>query len=99
MGQIITPEKFKQMQQAEQDLMIIDVRRVNDYKEGCISGAMNIPQTAIEDHLDQLPRDKKIILYCYRGNSSKRVMELLINNGFEDVYSLEGGYTQFNSTT
>lgn len=97
MGQIITQAMLTELKQRDQSVMIVDVRRAEDYQEGHIEGAVNFPKDNIQAHINELPRDKKIILYCYRGNSSQKVMELLENKGFKNVYSLEGGYTQYNS--
>ena len=44
--------------------VVIDVRSPESYKTGHIKGSINIPETEIARRKDELPRDKKIVLYC-----------------------------------
>jgi rhodanese-related sulfurtransferase len=44
--------------------VVIDVRSPESYKTGHIKGSINIPETEIVRRKDELPRDKKIVLYC-----------------------------------
>ena len=66
----------------------VDARTVEDYAEGHLATAVNIPSTEKEDHLDRifqmLPPDGLIIIYCEGGNceASGEVFEFLLSNGF-----------------
>ncbi|HEV2912046.1 MAG TPA: rhodanese-like domain-containing protein [Pyrinomonadaceae bacterium] len=44
--------------------MVVDVRSPESYKSGHIKGSINIPETEIARRKDELPRDRKIVLYC-----------------------------------
>jgi 3-mercaptopyruvate sulfurtransferase SseA len=44
--------------------VVIDVRSAESFKTGHIRGAINIPEPEIARRKDELPRDKKIVLYC-----------------------------------
>lgn len=89
----ITPERLKNLRDKEKDdFFIIDLRRPEDYKKGHIPGAKNIFWLDIlkEKNLKKLPKDKKILVYCYVGHTSSQVMTLLKLLGY-DVVSLKFG--------
>ena len=46
----------------------------------------------IDDFVSNTKKDKSLIVYCYHGNSSQSAAEFLVKSGFNDVYSLDGGY-------
>lgn len=66
----------------------VDARKVEEYTEGHLSGAINIPSTEKEKYLDtiytMLPHGTMIVIYCTGGNceASHEVFEFLANAGF-----------------
>jgi rhodanese-related sulfurtransferase len=86
----LTPKEMKELMDEGQEYILIDVRSKDEYEEGHISGAMLIPVVELQDRLDELSKDKKIIVYCETGQRSKNAAEILIKNGFENVYDLGG---------
>jgi hypothetical protein len=50
--------------QASGEVVVVDVRSENSYDTTHITGAISVPETEIETRLDQLPRDKTLVLYC-----------------------------------
>ena len=79
----------------EDKLKIIDIRDEESFKEGHISNAVNINESEIKKFLDETPRDTPILVYCYHGNSSKGAAEYLTSKGYKNVYSLDGGYSDY----
>ena len=76
------------------EAIILDVREPYEYKEGHITGAINIPLSAILVEIDQIKdiQGKKIVLQCKVGGRSMRACQLLQAEGFaHDVWNLEGG--------
>lgn len=71
---------------------LLDVRDSTAYGYGRIENAVNIPAEELKNRLSELPRDKKIVAYCMRGQASEEAAELLEGNGF-DAYSLSDGYS------
>lgn len=69
--------------------IIIDVRTVEEYNEGHISGAINIPV----DTISEITYDKndKIIVYCASGVRSATAAKTLVDAGYTNVYNLDGG--------
>lgn len=76
-----------------EDDILIDLREEAVYRFGTISGAVNIPVTRIRQ-LYELPKDKKICLFCQAGDVSGEIAELLSDNGYH-AYNLTGGYREY----
>ena len=72
---------------------LVDVRRPEEYADGYIDTAVNIPLEDIMASLDQLPdKDAKIVLYCKSGIRSAIATEALLMNGYTNALSMGGGY-------
>lgn len=83
----------------KEPLFILDVRNEGDFNDWKIEGeritAINIPYfellEGVEDVLDKIPANEKVLVVCAKEGSSKFVAEQLIEAGRSDVYYLEGG--------
>lgn len=73
------------------NMFLVDIRSEDAFLHGAIPGARQICQDKIEENLEILPREKKIVLYCAKGILSRETAEKLRNQGY-DAWSLEGGY-------
>lgn len=68
---------------------LIDVRTPQEFAEGRIPGAINVPFEELAAHIADLgPRDGEIIVYCEAGVRSARAASLLREKGFTHVYDL-----------
>ena len=85
---LVKPAYFEDLK----DAVVIDVRPNMIYKMGTIEGAINIPIAEIRERLDEIPRDKKVILSCNTGYTSYCVSRILAQKSFNNVYSFMGGY-------
>ncbi len=85
---LVKPAYFEDLKGA----VVIDVRPNIIYKMGTIDGAINIPIAEIRERLDEIPRDKKVILSCNTGYTSYCASRILAQKGFNNVYSFMGGY-------
>lgn len=72
----------------EENVVIIDVRTVQEYAEGHIAGAINLPLDIISN-ID-VAKDKKVIVYCRSGRRSNLAAIELIGLGYENVYDMGG---------
>jgi len=72
----------------------VDIRDAGSVAYGVIPGAITIGEADIFYRADELPKDKKLVIYCQRGERSVPVVEALCEKGFE-AYSLEGGYLKY----
>jgi NADPH-dependent 2,4-dienoyl-CoA reductase/sulfur reductase-like enzyme/rhodanese-related sulfurtransferase len=75
--------------------LLLDVRDPDELEElGKLPGAINIPLAELRDHLEELPRDRKIVTYCQKGQRGYLAACALVGHGFEDVANLRGGFAQ-----
>lgn len=88
-NRIITVEQMKAM--PAEDYLLVDIRSNIAYQHGFIPGALNIEAENLEERIDELPRDKKLIIYCIKGLISEGAAMMLCSKGY-DAYNLEGGY-------
>lgn len=77
----------------------IDVRTRDEYKEGSIPGFINIPVDELREHLDELPKEKPIVVTCAVGLRGYLAYRILVQNGFKDVRNLSGGYKTWSIAT
>ncbi|MBO5446567.1 FAD-dependent oxidoreductase [bacterium] len=85
---LVKPAYFEDLK----DAVVIDVRPNMIYKMGTIEGAINIPIAEMRGRLDEIPRDKKVILSCNTGYTSYCASRILTQKGFNNIYSFMGGY-------
>ena len=68
--------------------LLIDVRTPEEYRENHIEGAVNIPVYEIDNLKNEIIDPNKVVLvYCKTGKSSKIVKQILIQNGYKNVYT------------
>lgn len=74
------------------DVQFIDVRTEAEFSENYIKGAQNIVyDSSFEQKLDQLDKDKPIVVYCRSGRRSAASAKILEQHGFTEIYELDGG--------
>jgi rhodanese-related sulfurtransferase len=73
------------------DVFVIDVREQWEYDEGHIPGVILIPMNDVPARLDEIPKDKEVIVTCRSGNRSSQVTQFLRDQGFENVHNMDGG--------
>lgn len=92
----ITMEELldKQLSGAE----IVDVRSKQEYDEGHIDDAINIPEYQINSDVSNIlkSKDKPIILYCSSGSRSKTAYKKLKKLGYSNLYNLYGGLESYD---
>ena len=79
------------------DVFMLDVREQWEYDEGHIPNITLIPMGDIPNRLDELPRDKEIIVTCRSGNRSGQISALLQSNGFTNIHNMQGGILAWES--
>ncbi len=65
--------------------MFLDVRTPAEYAAGHVPGAVNIPVDALAAHLDEVPRDRQVYVYCEAGVRAARAGRLLAEHGFTNI--------------
>ena len=90
----ITAAQVREKRDAGWDFLLIDARSAGEYDQARIKGNNgNIPHDAILYHLDELPRDKDIVLHCQAGMRSEMAIFALLKEGFDGsrLFNLQGG--------
>jgi rhodanese-related sulfurtransferase len=92
----VTPEEMQAILETE-DMQLVDVRTPKEYKEGHIKNSQNIDYNSptFDEDISKLDKTKPVILYCKSGKRSAKCSEKLIKAGFEKIYELEGGITEW----
>jgi phage shock protein E len=67
---------------------LLDVRTVQEFNEGHVPGAVNIPIQKLKERMNELPKDKPVVVYCRTGNRSATAKRLLDAAGFVRVIDL-----------
>ncbi|MBB3230581.1 rhodanese-like domain-containing protein [Halomonas stenophila] len=82
-----------------EDAVVLDIRESGDFKAGHIAGARNIPQSRLDERMRELDKfkSKPIIVVCKHGQSSGAALAKLTKAGFERVFKLRGGMTQWQA--
>lgn len=68
------------------DFTVVDVRDIEEYKEGHIPGAINIPVATFASQSEVLDKKKKIIVYCNSGGRSYNAYRKLKKLGYKNIY-------------
>ena len=88
----ISQEEAKEMMGKDDDHIVVDVRRADEYAAGHIPGAILIPNEEIgTEQPAELPNlDQIILIYCRSGNRSKQASQKLADMGYTNVYEFGG---------
>ena len=78
---------------------LIDVRPAASYKMKTIPDSVNIPISEIRDRVDEIPADRKVVLFCNTGHTSYIAARILAQRGFSNVYSFMGGLELYKELT
>ena len=71
---------------------LVDVRTAAEFKEGSVTGAVNIPLDTVTSHFSTFKGKENIIVFCRSGNRSGQAKAILEQNGFSNV--VNGGTLQ-----
>ena len=88
----ITADEAQVLMQREQDYLILDVRTPEEFAEGHIPHAINIPMDAFgEEAPRELPdRNQMIFVYCVKGTRSMNVANRLAHMGYRNIVEMGG---------
>ncbi len=89
---MISQEEAARMMEKNDGHVVVDVRRMDEYEEKHIPGAVCIPNESIGDEMPrQLPdKDQVILIYCRSGNRSKQAAQKLADMGYTNLYEFGG---------
>lgn len=83
--------EVKRKMDAHEPFELVDVREPFEYEIARIDGAKLIPLGEIAARVNELQRERQIVVHCHSGRRSAEAVRLLQQHGFANVYNLEGG--------
>lgn len=84
---------LQQLSTQPDQLFVLDVRTQQEYAEGHVPGAVNVPHDQLASRLAEVPKDKDIVLYCRSGRRAALAADVLAANGYTKLSHLEGDMT------
>ena len=90
--QQISVQEGIELMESHTDYILLDVRRLDEFEEGHIPGAINIPNESIgTEEIAELPdKSQAIYVYCRSGNRSKQASQKLVDLGYTNVIEFGG---------
>ncbi|TAN46760.1 MAG: rhodanese-like domain-containing protein [Methylococcaceae bacterium] len=84
----------------QDDCLVVDVREPDEYANGHIEGAMLISLNRLTERMYELEarKAKPIVIVCQSGTRSPNACNILVKNGFTQVYNLGGGMQEWEDT-
>ncbi|MEJ2455687.1 MAG: rhodanese-like domain-containing protein [Candidatus Thiodiazotropha sp.] len=73
------------------DFILLDIRSAGELAQGMLPDAEHLPMHLIPLRINELPKDKDVILYCHSGARSYHACAYLAQQGYDNVINLRGG--------
>ncbi len=93
----ISSEELRDKLERKEDFLLLDVRTPREYEDCAIKGSYLLPVQELSFRVDELPKDKEIVVYCRIGNRSAFAAAYLARLGYT-VKNLEGGIVSWTSS-
>lgn len=89
----VSVEEFKNLLEADGEVVLLDVRTPQEYQEGYIPSAVNVDFWAsdFDNKIETLDKTAPVLIYCQSGGRSSKALSRMEALGFEEVYELRGG--------
>ena len=89
----LTKEEMQDLLRSNENIILLDVRSPQEFEEGHLEGAINIPTYELnyKAHIMLENKDSIIIAYCTLGIRSKKAIKVLKKLGYKNLYHLESG--------
>jgi len=94
---ISVPDAYQLVKAADKNTMFLDVRTPGEYQSGHVPHAKLIPVQTLANRLNEVPKDKKVIVYCESGVRAGRAAELLVSQGYTNVLSMKASMRGWRS--
>ena len=89
--QNINAAEMQKITKQSPDVYLLDVRTLGEYQQKRIKGSRLIPIDQVQQRINEIPKNRPIIVYCETGVRSAAVGRYLDNLGYQGVYNLSQG--------
>jgi thiosulfate sulfurtransferase len=80
-----------------QQAVIADIRDEQSFVSGHMAGAFHLTNTSLGQFMRQVSFEQPVVVVCYHGNSSQGAARYLAEQGYEQVYSMDGGFESWRT--
>lgn len=87
----ITSLDAKNLLTTKKNAYLLDVRTPQERNQGFIPGSVLIPINEVERRLNEIPKNRPVIVYCAVGSRSRQVAQALAGVGYREVYNMRDG--------
>lgn len=74
------------------DWVIADIRDAGSFQSAHMEGAVNLSNDTLSAFMASTPKTAPVVVVCYHGVSSQQAAQFLAGQGYENVYSMDGGF-------
>jgi rhodanese-related sulfurtransferase len=89
--QLAPAEVAEKLKQSPGKILLLDVREPDERETAHIEPSLHIPMNEVASRLDEIPKDREIVVYCHGGSRSMMVAGYLSHKGWKSVANLAGG--------
>ncbi|KAA0011702.1 thiosulfate sulfurtransferase GlpE [Billgrantia pellis] len=93
--QHLTIETLERWLENDTLLTLVDIRDSMSFHAGHIPGSRHLSNDSVPTLFETAPRQQPLVVVCYHGHSSQQAAAWLAGQGFAEVYSLDGGFTEW----
>ena len=93
--QNVDAAKAKELIDSDKNLQLIDVREEYEFEEGYIPGAKLIPIDQLTSRMNEIDKNKSVLVYCAVGSRSASAAEVLAQSGYTNVYNFTTGISSW----
>ncbi|QFI39399.1 thiosulfate sulfurtransferase GlpE [Moritella marina ATCC 15381] len=88
----ISINEVQQLMSGNTDVKIVDIRDPQSFSDAHIEDSLHLTDSVLGSFMQKTDFDTPVVVVCYHGRSSQGAAQYLVEQGFEDVYSMDGGF-------
>ena len=96
-GTVTPAQVAQQIRDPKTAPFLLDVRTAEEFAEGHVPGAKNIPVGELEAHLADIPKDRPVVVYCHVGGRAALASSRLRERGYTNVSEMQGSMTAWEA--
>ncbi|MCE8016304.1 thiosulfate sulfurtransferase GlpE [Halomonas sp. MCCC 1A17488] len=93
--QHLTIDTLERWLENDTSLTLVDIRDPTSFAGGHIPGSRHLDNDSVAALFEAAPRERPLVVVCYHGHSSQQAAAWLAGQGFSEVYSLDGGFSEW----
>jgi rhodanese-related sulfurtransferase len=76
---------------------LVDVREPHEHDSATLLGSTNIPMADVPHRLQEIDRNRPVVVICHSGIRSMKIANFLAHRGFEEIFNLTGGIVAWSA--